>query len=140
MYRMIQFAMHRKVLNVHGGNAYSCCPITLWDALPGPPANELFYFEMVGPNVFYIASALNPNMVLNVEGGYLEPGTRVIVYPRQGLSTYNDKWRWNGEMIESCLGGVVLDVEGGKSKNGAQLIIWPPKSYMENANQRWRLL
>jgi hypothetical protein len=102
-----------------------------------PPPQPQVVFNVGAPMVnnggaFYIVSRMN-GLVLDVEGGGRNQGTRIITWNKKyGGEAANQLWRWKGESLESVASGLVLDISG---QNNTDLIVWP---YHGGVNQRFR--
>jgi hypothetical protein len=81
---------------------------------------------------FFIASAANINLVLDISGGGKENFSKVIIWERHGDS--NQLWKINGDKIISVHCGRSLDIEGGIA-GGRHLIIFDSHG---GENQRFR--
>lgn len=83
---------------------------------------------------FFIVSALNPELVIDVNGGSKEMGANLILWDYTG--TENQRFRLNSKgFIESLHSGFVIDVSGGAFA-GKDIIQW---ELHEGENQRWKL-
>lgn len=76
--------------------------------------------------------------VLDVEGGKIQAGTRIILYPKKDADNDNQKFMFthDGYIALAHHQDLVLDIEGGGGK-GTHIIIWNKKT-SDNANQLWR--
>eukprot|EP00727_Mastigamoeba_balamuthi_P010616 m51a1_g6177 putative carbohydrate binding module (142) ;mRNA; r:27626-28171 len=83
---------------------------------------------------FYIVSEANPNMVLDIEGGNSNNGTKLIVWEFHGGENQQFKFDEHG-FIKSRRSGLVMDVEGGVGQ-GRKIIQYQKHG---GENQRWRL-
>jgi len=86
----------------------------------------------------YFIVSKHSNHVLDIEGGNVKAGTKVIQWPKKGHDNANQRWTFDGEgFIHSAANAnLVLDIEGGGGK-GTKLIIWEKKHH-DNNNQRWK--
>lgn len=73
---------------------------------------------------------------LDVPGGTMEPGERIIQYEIN--RRFNQRWRWvrheKGCLIQSVQNGLVLDIAGESRDSGAKVIQW---NRTGNPNQQW---
>ena len=123
----------------------------IWNLVPGPIANT-----------YFIASQLNPNLVLDIRGGLAKSGALVQIYTKKAVKTAaeiqaakNQLWTLDmtnnipdflltGIFIQSVLDShLVLDVKGGVGKSGSALQVYTKKpmntvaEFQAAANQLW---
>jgi len=97
---------------------------------PATP-NQQFRLENAGNNRFYIVSALNPNMVVEIPSkSGAKSGVKCQLHTKdQGL---NQQWEWNGTTIHSALNrDLVLSSHGGDK---GTLIV---ETKNNKSNQNW---
>jgi len=77
------------------------------------------------------------NQVLDVDGGKMQPSTKVISYPKKESDNFNQKWIFTHDGFLGCAANpkLVLDIEGGGGA-GSKLVIGNKKEN-DNLNQRW---
>jgi len=92
-----------------------------------------FSFAQSFPNgIFRIASASNPNLVLDVTGASNTPSTGLIVFTLNGGANQEYR-RGPSDTVQAVGSGLYLDIQGGAA-SGARLIQF---TFNGNSNQKF---
>jgi len=85
----------------------------------------------------FIASASNPNLVMDIEGGG-GAGTKIILWDKKSINdASNQRWDWaaNGVIVSMRDTNLAFDVAGESKQEGTPLIVWTKKG--SASNQIW---
>lgn len=130
--------LNGKVLDVEGAGGWGSRLIAHTPNRPKPSPNQLWRMESAGNGWYFLVSAMNPNLVMDVEGGRCVDCAKVIVWTKKMPPSPNQLWRILGSHIESALGNnKVLNIEGANTNDGAKMIIYQKQG---NAlNEMWEV-
>lgn len=101
-----------EVLGIKNDNIYSGSKVGAYYKGTLPKKGQLWRLETYADGYFFVVSAANEELVLDVEGERNASGTRIIVYQRKFPPADNQLFRWNEGMIQSRLNSdlvLVLD-------------------------------
>lgn len=103
---------NQHVIDVDHGKTANNTELLVYPKHSPAAANQQWRLEPVGTNRFYIASALNPNMVIEIPSKAGATATKLVLYEKnQGL---NQQWEWFNDTIHSALDkDLVLASHGG---------------------------
>lgn len=149
---LIRSRMHSMVLDIQGANRQPGTGVVAWPANENGNGSDNQHWELVGaPGGGYFIRSRMHGLVLDIDGGRREPGTRLIVWPAKPQGNANQIWdlvpcggpgpgRGRGFHIKSRLNNYVLDVEGGNRSPGTRIIAYPAHPYCSSLNQLWDVL
>ena len=96
--------------------------------------------KIIADGIYEIESALDSNMVVDVENGYGYDQTNVYLYERNNSTPqkFYIKYLGNGEYtINAVINNKCLDVYGAGTTPGTNVHIWTPNN---STAQRWRMI
>lgn len=115
--------------------------ITVWlnAGSNGVTVNDLDSSTIHYDRWYYIASALNPDMVIDVNGRKTDNGTNIQIWKKIGGSNQLFKLVQSDDgyvSIISKASGKALDVAGGKTESGTNVQLWETNNTQA---QKWKL-
>lgn len=96
--------------------------------------------KIIADGIYEIETALDSNMVVDVENGYAYNQTNVYLYKRNNSTPqkFYIKYLGNGEYtINAVINNKCLDVYGAGTTPGTNVDIWTPNN---STAQRWRMI
>ena len=131
-------------LDVNGGSFANGTNVQMYEGHGGAsqrfklePIKELIGEKTIEDGVYKIATGINSNMVLDVEGASTKDGTNIQIYEKNNTQQQVFSVTYNGDgtyKIQAVFSEKVLDVAGGLDQPGTN--VW---QYRENGSdaQKW---